>query len=57
LESSSEGRKEALRAGELGRDLEGSSGGGLRRIDCKTRLDIVLNREQTRRMRRRRRRR
>jgi len=57
LESSSEGRAVALRAGELGRDLEGlrgdgPMGDGLRRIDCRA---MVFDQGRRRTGRRRRR--
>ena len=42
LESSSEGRTEGPRAGELGRDLEELRGETLRRIDCKVGFAMVL---------------
>lgn len=43
LESSSEGRMEALRAGEFVMDLGGLIGDGVRRIDWRARLDIVFS--------------
>ena len=56
LQSSSEGRMEAWKAGELGRDLEELRGDTLRRIDCKVGFAIILLTKARRRRRRRRRR-
>jgi len=56
LVSSSEGRAVALKAGELGRDLEGLRGDGLRSIDCRA-MVLDQGRRKTGRRRRRRRRR
>jgi hypothetical protein len=47
LDSSSEGRVEAWRAGELGRDLEKLRGGGTRRMDC--RVEVAIGRGRRRR--------
>lgn len=43
MESSSEGRTEALSVGELGRDFGESKGDELSKIDCKTGIAIVLD--------------
>ena len=48
LDSSSEGRVEAWRAGELGRDLEKLRGGGTRRMDC--RVEVAIGRGRRRRL-------